>query len=102
MSFPTTLQELKDAGYKWEGESQCRSCGARIEWWLTPRGKKMPTDHGTATPHWSTCPDADQHRSGNGDRPNSKITTATLNMDWLKEQAKNCHCVVCKKITGRA
>lgn len=100
MGFPTTLEELKEQGYKFSGDGECRSCGADIEWWETPRGKKMPMDHGTATSHWSSCPNADSHRSGNA-APTSKVTTATLNMDWLKEQAKSCHCVVCKKITGR-
>lgn len=102
MAFPTTMDELREQGYKFESDSECKSCGAAIEWWKTPRGKMMPCDHGTATPHWSTCPNADQHRTPKGnDAPTSKITTATLNMDWLKEQAKNCHCTVCKKITGR-
>jgi len=100
MAFPTTIEGLKDAGYKFEGDSECKSCGADIEWWTTPNNKKMPTDHGTATPHWSTCPSASQHRSSSS-APTSKITTATLNMDWIREQAKGCHCVVCKKLTGR-
>jgi hypothetical protein len=65
-------------------------------------------NHGTATPHWSTCPSAKDFKSSPA--PTSKITTATLNilgahdqrlLRWLKEQAKNCHCIVCKKITGR-
>src|SRR5208282_153230 len=46
MGFPQTIEELKAAGYKFDGESQCKSCGADIEWWTTPRGKKMPVDHG--------------------------------------------------------
>ena len=100
MAFPTNLDEMRQQGYKFEGDGTCKGCGAAIEWWITPRGKKMPTDYGTATPHWSTCPKAQDFKS---DAPvgSSKITTATLNMDWLKEQAKNCHCTVCKKLTGR-
>jgi hypothetical protein len=101
MPFPTTLDELRQQGYKFEGDAQCKSCGAAIEWWTTPKNKKMPCDHGTATPHWSTCPSADQHRANAGAVSESKITTATLNMDWLREQAKGCHCTVCRKITGR-
>jgi len=57
-------------------------------------------NQGTATAHWSTCENAQDFRKS--DAPSSKITTATLNMDWLREQAKNCHCVVCKKISGRS
>lgn len=100
MSYPQTIDEMREQGYKFEGAAQCKGCGADIEWWTTPRGKKMPTDEGTATPHWSTCPNAKEFKSGS-EAPTSKITTATLNMDWLKEQAKSCHCTVCKKITGR-
>jgi hypothetical protein len=61
MAFPKTLEELKAAGYKYNGDGTCRSrkCEARIEWWITPRGKKIPLDidgKGNITPHWSTCP----------------------------------------------
>lgn len=63
--------------------SQCKSCGAEITWAMTPAGKNMPLDakgktlwllEGGATEtvkcrpivvrtsHFSTCPDADQHR----------------------------------------
>lgn len=70
----------------WDGkrEARCRSCDAPIVWITTVRGKRMPVDVGTlrrgiqiiphdgsyraaqvvtmATPHWATCPNADQHR----------------------------------------
>jgi hypothetical protein len=101
MAYPMTIEEMKDQGYKFEGDASCKKCGAAIEWWTTPRNKKMPVDHGTATPHWSSCPNADDFRADKNPAPTAKITTATLNMDWLKEQAKGCHCAVCKKITGR-
>jgi hypothetical protein len=100
MAFPQTIEELKRAGYTFEGgPGRCRTCGEDIEWWKTKNGKMIPMNLGTAVSHFSTCPQADQHRSAPASQ--SKISTATLNMDWLKEQAKNCHCVVCKKITGR-
>lgn len=105
MAFPTTREGLRNAGYTFEGESECKKCGADIEWWTTPRGKKMPTDSGTARPHWGTCPEADSFRDSDSrssaPAANSKITSATVDMNWLKEHAKGCHCVVCKKITGR-
>ena len=71
----------------------CRSCGARIEFAVTEKGKRMPLDHqpdpngklvwdrlaGTVryysdvislgpnevrmTSHFASCPDADRHRS---------------------------------------
>lgn len=91
MAYPTTIEEMKQQGYKFSGEGECRSCGADIEWWETPRGKKMPTNHGTAEPHWSTCPSANQHREngGQGER---------MSLAWLKEQARGCHCNLCKKV----
>ncbi len=94
MSFPSTIQEMKGAGYRYSGEGECRSCGADIEWWETPRGKKVPTDHGTATPHWSTCPSAGEHRGGGS----SNGKDERMNLSWLKEQAKGCHCNLCKKV----
>lgn len=63
MPFPQTADELKAAGYKFDNDATCRGCGADIEWWITPRGKKLPMDPmdtGTAkaVPHWGTCSDA--------------------------------------------
>lgn len=52
----------------------CRSCGARIIWFGTRSGKRMPVDADTVEAadreldltrhksHFSTCPNADQHR----------------------------------------
>ena len=63
--------------------SQCRSCGAEIEWIKTPAGKAHPVDAKPIkvwqqtesgpdagrwhiqegyTSHFATCPNADQHR----------------------------------------
>ena len=60
MGFPTNMKELKEAGYKFDGEGTCRDCGEELEWWETPRGKKIPmtpmmaaTD--IAEPHWKVC-----------------------------------------------
>lgn len=62
MNFPTSQQGLLDAGYTPTGEGHCRACGAAIDWWKTPNGKVIPLDFATATPHWSTCPKADDSR----------------------------------------
>lgn len=40
-SIPETFVELALAGYRHEGHSVCR-CGARIEWFLTPKNRRMP------------------------------------------------------------
>jgi hypothetical protein len=65
MAFPKTLDELRTAGYKFSVHSHCAGCGAVIEWWITPLGRKMPmdvTDSGKAEAHWATCPKADRFR----------------------------------------
>lgn len=53
---------------------RCKSCRARIIWFETPRGKKMPVDADTVEPgdteldlkrhvsHFATCPNSAQHR----------------------------------------
>jgi hypothetical protein len=63
MPFPTTLTELKKAGYVFQNETRCR-CGQAIEWWLTPRGKMMPVevDGETIESHWANCPHAGDFR----------------------------------------
>jgi hypothetical protein len=64
MDWPKNDTTLKQAGYKFSGVGKCRNvvCGAEIEWWETPNGKKIPLDPGTMEPHWSTCPGADEFR----------------------------------------
>lgn len=54
--------------------TRCRSCRARIVWFETPNGKKMPVDADTVEAdddeldlsrhqsHFATCPNANQHR----------------------------------------
>lgn len=54
--------------------TRCRSCRARIIWFETPRGKKMPVDADTVEAdddeldlsrhqsHFASCPNAGQHR----------------------------------------
>jgi hypothetical protein len=42
MPFPETKEALEAAGYVFDNEGRCRGCGAPIEWWITPNGKKMP------------------------------------------------------------
>lgn len=62
MAIPTTREGLIDAIYVYNGDGKCRGCGATVEWWETPKGKKMPFDekNGRYTPHWGTCPERGQ------------------------------------------
>lgn len=64
MAFPKTDTELVAAGYKHEGTSKCTgpNCGKEIEWWRTPKGKRIPLDPGTMEPHWANCIDAEIFR----------------------------------------
>jgi hypothetical protein len=67
MPFPKTLDELRAANYIFDNYGECRGCGEDIDWYLTPRGKKLPFNHmdkGTdpAIAHFSTCPEADSFR----------------------------------------
>lgn len=65
--FPSTLDELRSAGYRFDQYAHCRGCGAVIEWWYTPAGRKMPMDvhGGKVESHFATCPKAAQFRKGN-------------------------------------
>jgi hypothetical protein len=73
MKFPATSDELKAAGYEYDNDANCRGCGAKIEWWITPKGKKMPMSvtstatiqHATGDvrqPHFSDCPNVADFR----------------------------------------
>jgi hypothetical protein len=42
MNWPATSDEMKAAGYEYDNDAFCRGCGEPIEWWITPKGKKMP------------------------------------------------------------
>lgn len=67
MAFPKNRDALIAAGYKFSNHAKCRGCEAEIEWYETPKGKKMPFDlmpDGTseAVAHHRTCPEVDQFR----------------------------------------
>jgi len=66
MPFPKTEAELKSKGYVLESRGAvCNgpTCCALIDWWLTPKQKRVPMDTGTIDPHWVTCPDATLFRA---------------------------------------
>jgi hypothetical protein len=73
MKFPATSDQLKAEGYVYDNDANCRGCGEPIEWWITPKGKKMPMTvkktatilHATADvrePHWASCPKSGDFR----------------------------------------
>ena len=65
MPFPKSLEELKAAGYVFSNHAACKGCGATVEWFTTPKGKKMPMDVDTAgnvVSHFSTCKNAEDFR----------------------------------------
>lgn len=59
MTFAKTKEELVERGYRFDGSGTCKGprCGARIDWYKTPKGRNIPMNADTATPHWETCPD---------------------------------------------
>lgn len=69
MSFEETTTEAHERRI-----TRCSSCRARIIWFKTAAGKNMPVDADSVLPtdealelprhivHWSTCPNANQHR----------------------------------------
>jgi hypothetical protein len=65
MAIPDNRKDLESFGYSKLGDSHCSGCGDPIEWWETPRKKKMPftvKEDGSLVPHWATCTKADQFR----------------------------------------
>lgn len=55
--IPGTRAGLEQAGYHKSGASKCKRCGAPIEWYQTPNGKKMPFEdvETEMLPHFSRC-----------------------------------------------
>jgi hypothetical protein len=73
VAIPDNRDDLEKLGYKYTGSSACRGCGADMQWFLTPRGKKMPLsaipgteddDSQKLQVHWEVCPEKDKFRSG--------------------------------------
>lgn len=67
MPFPANRDAMVGSGYKFSNHARCKSCMAEIEWWETPRGKKMPFNLmqdgiSPAVTHFTDCPDADLFR----------------------------------------
>ncbi len=58
--FPSTRDELVRRGYKFSNHAVCKFCGEDIEWWETPKSKKIPMNEmpvGTseAEAHFGEC-----------------------------------------------
>lgn len=67
MPFPKTRDQMVAGSYKFSNHARCKSCAAEIEWWETPRGKKMPFNlmqggDSPAVTHFTDCPEADLFR----------------------------------------
>jgi hypothetical protein len=65
--MPETRQEMLRAGYQFLNTAECKGCKARIEWWKTTNGRKIPmnpaaSDHAVMTAHFATCPKSDSFR----------------------------------------
>ena len=68
MPIPHRRNDLQSFGYVFQDRAYCSGCDAPIEWWSTPKGKKMPFDvtesetGDVLLPHWDSCPVADRFR----------------------------------------
>jgi len=64
MGFPTTIGSAVKRGFGYIGTSKCKYCGAPIDWWKLPSGKKMPVNESDTefVTHFKTCPHADEAR----------------------------------------
>jgi len=75
MAIPETKEGLEEAGYVYDNDAVCRGCRQAIEWWITPKGKKMPmsvievreslvkpVECIRRVPHWTDCPNAQDFR----------------------------------------
>jgi hypothetical protein len=76
--IPTKREDLIAMGYVFDNEATCRGCREKIEWWITPKGKKMPMTVAEVkdeskpfpqpvlrydrVPHWGVCPNAEDFR----------------------------------------
>jgi len=73
MKWPATSNEMRAAGYEYDNDSNCRGCGQFIEWWISPKGTKMPisvlrsphplkSNEETRQPHFIDCSKAKDFR----------------------------------------
>jgi hypothetical protein len=82
MAIPEKREDLVAMGYVYDNDARCSGadCHQMIEWWITPKGAKMPmsvVDEKDETkafpqpvlrtirvPHWSVCPNAKDFKRG--------------------------------------
>lgn len=63
MQFPATSDEMKRAGWEYDGEKRCAGCDETIEMWISPRGMRVPiVVRPTATVQRATADERDIHR----------------------------------------
>lgn len=62
MNWPRSHEEMGAAGYIYSGESTCRACRARILFYRTPNGGKIPINPKDFTTHFATCSAAKDFR----------------------------------------
>jgi hypothetical protein len=80
MPLPSEFTDLQLAGYRYVGEGVCRKCLAHLEWFRTPKNRRMPfslvndvmvgpdgqlypkPSLTKLEPHWASCPFAEEFR----------------------------------------
>lgn len=70
MGYPESREELEAAGFRFDAMGRCRGarCRADIEWWYSPKGKRIPLNPDDKTGHHTTCPDVAQFNKPSGRR----------------------------------
>jgi len=71
MGFPQDRDALRESGYRFDNHATCRGedCGVEVEWWITPKGKKlafnlMQNGDSPAIAHFASCPNREDFRRG--------------------------------------
>jgi len=94
MGFPTKAEEMEPAGYKLNGFGTCRGCGEKMEWYISPRGKKipmnvMPNPSSPAVAHWTTCKESplfrDKAKPQEEKRPEPARSVTPASNRWRDE-----------------
>jgi len=64
--FPRTHKALVLEGYRFIAAGICREpgCGAKIWWYQTPGGRRLPIDVATMRPHQWRCPGVERNKRG--------------------------------------
>ena len=87
MAIPETRSQMYRAGWTRGGFSECKGCGAIVEWWSLGDKTKVPLDpdpnnSAEAVSHFKTCPNANDF-SGRNRKPSPSAPSEPSPVRWL-------------------